>query len=81
MHGEILKTHREKLGLTLKEVGDVIGVTRSYLCKLESMPEVPTERAQQILDTLFQLGASRGADVSTELGQIAMTRRELEVTS
>ena len=39
--GEIIKSQRQKLKLTQKQVADSIGITDAYICSLESGKKIP----------------------------------------
>ena len=67
MTGKQLKRWRGMLGLTLEELGDLVGVTRAHICKLENREagerDIPSAIEEKTLKALEALGGGREKDV------------------
>ena len=55
--GDYLRAERKRLGLTLRQVGAIIGVSAPYICDIEQgfRPSLPPEKVDRLLRSGFDV--------------------------
>lgn len=69
MFGAVLRTAREKAGMTQEQLAFDADLDRTYISRLENGKMSPT------LDTLLRLGDALGVPASTLVARVERTRK------
>lgn len=69
MFGEVLKTAREKAGMTQEKLAFEADIDRTYISRLENNKMSPT------LDTLLRLGDALSVPASTLIARVERRRK------
>jgi transcriptional regulator with XRE-family HTH domain len=69
MFGEVLKSAREKAGMTQEKLAFEADIDRTYISRLENNKMSPT------LDTLLLLGDALGVPASTLIARVERRRK------
>jgi transcriptional regulator with XRE-family HTH domain len=69
MFGKVLKTAREKAGMTQERLAFAADLDRTYISRLEN------DRMSPTLDTLLQLGDAIGVPASVLIARVERSRK------